>query len=272
MRKLFFILLSFSLGSCQTQKTNSIQSPKNIYADFLDFNTYFVTRGSILIYDLNKNSYYSNDFEWAKKGRIPASTFKIPHSLIALELGIVEDENTVFKWDGEPRNFEIWQQDMSFKQAFHYSCVPCYQEIARKITAKRMNKFIDKYNYGTLVFDKENIDEFWLVGESKINQFEQINFLRRLYHSQLPITKRTESIFKQMFIVESNINYILRGKTGLSVNEEKYNGWYVGYVEANNNVYFFATNMSPVNKYDDTFNAKRKSYTIKALQQLGILP
>jgi len=74
-----------------------------------------------------------------------------------------------------------------------------------------------------------------------------------------------------MFIVESNEYYILRGKTGLSINDEKYNGWYVGYVEANNNVYFFATNMSPVNKYDNTFNAKRKSYTIKALQQLGIL-
>lgn len=38
--------------------------------------------------------------------------------------------------------------------------------------------------------------------------------------------------------IERTENYILSGKTGLSSIEEKYNGWFVGYVETKSNVYF----------------------------------
>ncbi len=34
--------------------------------------------GSILVYDLQRDEYYSNDFAWASVGRLPASTYKIP--------------------------------------------------------------------------------------------------------------------------------------------------------------------------------------------------
>lgn len=268
MRNLTIIILSFTLSSCHSQKTFTTTQNK-IMTDFSVINSDTEIIGSVLIYDLNNNSYYSNDFKWANSGQLPASTFKITNSLIALELGIVEDKNTVFKWNGEQRMFDIWEQDLTFKQAFHYSCVPCYQKIARKIKSKQMNKFIEKFNYGTMEIHADNIDNFWLIGHSKISQFEQIKFLKKLYHSQLPISTRTEQIFKKMFIVKQTDNYILRAKTGLSVNQDKYNGWYVGYIESNNNVYFFATNISPANKYDNKFNNKRKSYTIKVLEQLG---
>lgn len=39
--------------------------------------------------------------------------------------------------------------------------------------------------------------------------------------------------------IERTENYILSGKTGLSSIEEKYNGWFVGYVETKSNVFFF---------------------------------
>jgi beta-lactamase class D len=252
------------LTSCQT-----IHPQRNHYK----FQSLLVDKditGSILIYDLNKNIFYSNDFNWANIGRVPASTFKIPNSLIALELGIIEDENTLFKWNGDKSYLKIWQQNLTLKQAFHYSCVPCYQEIARKIGDQRMNEYVKKLNFGHMDIRPDNKDDFWLHGKSKINQFEEINFLRRLYNSQLPISERTEHIFKQMFIIKQIDEYTLRGKTGLAVRDKSYNGWYVGYLETNNNVYFFATNISPVGEHDNTFNNKRKNITIDALKQLGI--
>ncbi len=239
--------------------------------DFNDLEKDEYIDGVILIYDLNKNTYYSNDFNSAKIGHIPASTFKIPHSLIALELNIVENENTILKWNGKKRAYKLWQQDLTFKQAFHYSCVPCYKEIANKVNVGRMNEFISKFNYGKMDVHRDNIDDFWLRGSSKINQFEQIDFLKRLYLSELPISKRTELIFKQMFIVEQSNNYILRAKTGLAITAGKYNGWYVGYLEQNNSVYFFATNISPKKSHDKYFNNKRKTLTINAFKQLGII-
>jgi beta-lactamase class D len=228
--------------------------------------------GSILIYDFNNNNYYSNDFNWAETDHLPASTFKIPHSLIALDLGIVSNENTILKWNGKKRDYKIWQQDLTFKQAFHFSCVPCYQEIAQQVGEKRMNEFVRKFNYGDMEIYKDNIDTFWLTGNSKISQFEQIDFLKRLYLSKLPISKNTEQIFKELFIVNQNNDFTLRAKTGLSINNEKYNGWYVGYLERQKNIYFFATNISPKDKYQKMFNKKRKDITINALKQLNILP
>ena len=56
----------------------------------------FNVEGSILLFDPKSDVYYSNDFNWANEERIPASTFKIPNSIIALELGIVEDENSMW--------------------------------------------------------------------------------------------------------------------------------------------------------------------------------
>lgn len=46
--------------------------------------------GAILIYDLQEDKLYSNDFEWSRKGKLPASTFKIPNSIIAIETGVVK--------------------------------------------------------------------------------------------------------------------------------------------------------------------------------------
>jgi len=271
MRLYKSLLILFFICSCSQQKIseNHRTNYKNFDSQSLNLDKEII--GSILIYDLNQNTYYSNDFDWAKKGRIPASTFKIPNSLIALELGIIKDENTLFKWNGDKSYLKIWQQDLTLKQAFHYSCVPCYQDIARKIGDKRMKEYVHKLKFGHMDIHPDNIDDFWLVGKSDINQFEEIDFLKRLYLSQLPILHRTEQIFKQMFVVKQTEDYTLRAKTGLAVRDKSYNGWYVGYLETNDNIYFFATNISPKGKHNITFNNKRKNITIKALKQLNFM-
>lgn len=48
--------------------------------------------GAILIYDKKKNTYYSNSFLESRVQYLPASTFKIPNSIIGLELNILENE------------------------------------------------------------------------------------------------------------------------------------------------------------------------------------
>lgn len=264
------IVLCAILTSCQRTHRQAPVLPQKIHYEFPSLLTDKEITGSILIYDLNKSTYYSNDFQWANNGRIPASTFKIPHSLIALELGIVENENTLFKWNGDKGYLKIWQQDLTLKQAFHYSCVPCYQEIAREIGDKRMNEYVDKLNFGHMDIHPDNTDNFWLQGDSKISQFEEIDFLIRLYQSQLPISQRTEQIFKQMFIVKQTDDYTIRAKSGLAVRDKSYNGWYVGYLETNNNIYFFATNISPKGNYEKSFNNKRKNITIQALKEFKL--
>lgn len=228
--------------------------------------------GSILVYDLTDDIFYSNDFQWAKKGNLPASTFKITNSIIALETGTVENDSTLFKWNGESRRLENWEQDLLFREAFHFSCVPCYQEIARNIGANRMSEYLNKLEYGNIKVDSATIDMFWLEGESRINQFQQIDFLKRFYNSELPISERTEFIMKRLMVIEANDTYKIRGKTGWSIRNGNNNGWFVGYVETQNKSYFFATNVEPKEEFDmDMFPMIRKDVTYKAFEQMKII-
>ncbi|MEM7551495.1 MAG: class D beta-lactamase [Bacteroidota bacterium] len=230
-----------------------------------------MVNGAILIYDLEDDKYYSNDFIWAKKGHLPASTFKIANSIIALEAGLVENDSTLFKWNGEKRGLKNWEQDLIFRDAFHFSCVPCYQEIAKKIGVEKMIEFLNKFEYGNIKVDSSNIDSFWLEGESRISQFQQVDFLKRFYQSELPISERTAAIMKKMIVIEDNHKFKISGKTGWSVNNGNNNGWFVGYIESQNKTYFFATNLEPKEQFDmNMFLTVRKSITYKALEYLRL--
>jgi beta-lactamase class D len=258
-----FLLVNFSV---QAQKKNEIKKPA--FGTILDS---LKVKGAILIYDVKNNTYYSNDFSWAKTGIIPASTFKIPNSIIALETGVIANDSVVFKWDGEKRRFKKWEQDLTFKQAFQVSCVPCYQEIARKIGVKRMKTYLKKLNYSGMVFDTLTLDNFWLQGKSKFSQMQQIDFLERLYFSKLPISKRTENIMKDIMLLEKTESYTLSGKTGWGMRGELDNGWFVGYLETQNTVYFFATNVEMKNATMESFPAIRMNATKEAFRKMKLI-
>ncbi len=139
-RGCFFIALML-LFSCKNKERNEKIVAETTFVVANEFQEILDSTkldGAILIYDLTNDIYYSNNFDWCKKGKLPASTFKIPNSIIALETGVVKSDSTIFKWNGEPRYLKAWERDITFKEAFYYSCVPCYQEVARKIGVERM--------------------------------------------------------------------------------------------------------------------------------------
>ena len=55
----------------------------------------------------------------------PASSFKIPHTLFALDAGVVRDEFQVFRWDGIERSFAEHNQDqVAFLQQLYRNAQP----------------------------------------------------------------------------------------------------------------------------------------------------
>ena len=118
MRKIFtllnLILLVNLNANCQTKTVKTKEIVKSEFGNILDS---LKVKGAILIYDLKNKTYYSNDFSWTKRGIIPASTFKIPNSIIALETGVIINDSVIFKWNGEKRNFKKWEEDLTFKKS-----------------------------------------------------------------------------------------------------------------------------------------------------------
>ena len=231
-----------------------------------------LVKGAILMYDAKEDVFYSNDFPLCEQGFLPASTFKIPNTLIALETGIVSTEGIAFPWDGQKRNLEVWEQDMNLAQAFHNSCVPCYQEIARKIGSEQMNQWLAKFAYGTMEITPANIDRFWLEGESRITPFQQVEFLKRFYFKELPLTKETFATMKNIMVLERNDEWVLSGKTGWSIREGNNTGWFVGYLEKGEELFFMATCIQPDEAFNmDMFNIIRRQISMEAFRVMGII-
>jgi beta-lactamase class D len=116
---------------------------------------------------------------------VPASTFKIPHTLFALDTGVMRDEFQVFKWDSEVRGMESWNRDQDLRSSMRNSVVWVYQQIARSIGEEAERRYLEKIGYGN-ADPSGGVDGFWLEGPLRISAFEQVDFLQRLYRNALP--------------------------------------------------------------------------------------
>ena len=222
----------------------------------------YKVEGTIVIESLNKKKINIYNDKRASELFSPASTFKIPHSLIALNEGIVK-KDSVIVWDKKIREYESWNKDQTLLTAFKSSCVWCYQEFASKIGVEKYKKYLKELNYGNKKIG-DDVTRFWLDESLEITTFEQIKFLKRFYTNNLPFKIEDINLLKEIMIDEKNENYTIRAKTGW---EWKY-GWYVGYVETKDDVWFFSTNIDTKSK-DDL--PKRKAITLEALKIKGII-
>lgn len=249
-------------------------APCSAFSQVPDFFKYFDSckvKGSFVLYNLNDSAFLEIDAQRCQQRFIPASTFKILNSMIALETGAVSDVNTTVRWDSVVRSVRSWNQDLDMKHAFSYSAVWFYQEMARRIGEEKMKFYVRKCQYGNMNIGG-GIDKFWLTGDLRISQDEQIEFLKELYSNKLPFSSETMNAVKDIMLQEDTLGYKLRAKTGWAQNDSLDIGWYVGWVETKGNVYFFATNIEAKNPDPEKFPAARISITKDILRELKVLP
>ena len=174
----------------------------------------------------------------------------------------------VIKWDGIKRSNEDWNKDLTMLEAFKVSCVPYYQEVARRIGKDTMKLWIDSLSYGNKNLG-DKIDTFWLDNHLKISPDEQLGLMKRLYFDQLPFQKRTQQIVRDAMLQEDNTAYSLSYKTGWGFDEKNNNiGWIVGWIEENKHPYFFVTLVKSADPAID-MKAVRLNITKGILKQLG---
>ena len=219
-------------------------------------------KGTLVLTTLDGKESYIYNTKRALTQYIPASTFKIPNTLIALEEKIIQDEYETIKWDGKIRDYEAWNKDQNLQTAIAVSCVWCYEKFAQSIGKEKYLEYLKKIDYGNKKVGK-SVSKFWLVGDIKISAIEEIEFLQRLYKNQLPFTQKNLDIIKKILIVEKTENYTIYAKSGWSGKI----GWYVGYLQKANQVWFFAFN-GDINKNQ---LHHRKEIVINALKLKGIL-
>lgn len=222
--------------------------------------------GTIVIADLTGAKTYVHNERRAREPFVPASTFKILNTLIALDEGVVS-EKEVMRWDGKDRGVAAWNRDQTLETAFRSSCVWFYQELARRIGTAGYTAYFNRVRYGNGTPAPE-LTTFWLEGDLRISAVEQVEFLRKVYRRELPFRADSYEILKNVMLVEKTPAYTLRAKTGWAQRTVPQVGWYVGYVEAGGAVWFFATNIE-IGKPDDA--RLRQELTLAALRLKGII-
>jgi len=227
----------------------------------------FEAQGTIVVADERTTTRSTSVFDEdrAQTRYSPASTFKIPHTLFALDAGAVRDEFQVFKWDGITRDFATHNQDQDLRTSMRNSVVWVYDLFAKEIGEPKARDYLIKINYGNA--DPSSKDgDYWLDGNLAISVYEQISFLKHLYRNELPFRVEHQRLVKDIMIVEAGRDWILRAKTGW----EGRMGWWVGWVEWPTGPVFFALNIDTPNRMADL--QKREAIARTILRSIDALP
>ena len=234
----------------------------------VQFDKYGVN-GCFVLFNQADNEFVRYNSSLCDSGYIPASTFKIPNALIALEKGVVKDTNQIIKWDGHEWPNTSWNQDQTLKTAMKYSCVWVYSKFAEQIGINTYYRYIKEFDYGNKILTGQPT-RFWLAGLLRISANQQIEFLTKFYNYNLPISRQSIDIVKNILVLEKTDSYKLSGKTGGGMlNDKEYIMWLVGYLEKDNKTFYYALNFK-TSDFEKTSLA-RYEITKDILRQLRII-
>lgn len=132
---------------------------------------------TFVLLDLATGRAVRHDPARAAERFLPASTFKIPNTLIALETGTVDGPEHVIAWDSPavPRERffpSSWARDQTLESAFRNSVYWYYQALARRIGPDAYREWLARFDYGNRNLGG-GLDSFWLEGDLVISADEQ---------------------------------------------------------------------------------------------------
>jgi len=210
-----------------------------------------------LLLDTNSGEFTRNPDQVCDTRLPPASTFKIPHAIAALDSGVVKSADEVIPYDGTPRENEAWRRDHTLASAMRYSVVWYFQKVAERLGMEREEYYLRRLRYGN-ADPSSGLTTFWLGGSLRISPIEQMTFLRRLYYTELPVADRALQTVREILVQPPNVivnatgehpfdapwpaGTVLSAKTGsTSFAPKRAVRWIVGHVRRDRHAWLFVS-------------------------------
>lgn len=231
--------------------------------------------GALVVHDALRGGRLIANAERAKKGYLPGSTFKIPNTVIALHTGAIRDidEETFaapekpFLVEGKPFLPEACAAKLNLRAAFKNSCIPAYQELARRIGVDAYKEWLTRFDYGNAE-PGPDLQTFWLDGDLRISAEGQTKFLRQLIIKTLPVSPRAIALTEEIMFIEKIGDTAIHGKSGWVYSEKPAIGWWVGYAQRGEEVVMIALNLDMTRPE----HAAARYHLVKtALRETGML-
>lgn len=243
------------------------------WADYFDG-----LNGAAVIFDPAKNRYQIYHSELALTRRSPCSTFKIISSLIALEQGVIDPENSERTWSGEAFWNTDWNRDIDFPDAFRASCVWYFREVINEIGADTMQAELSKLRYGNCdISDWEGrlntnnsnpaLTGFWIESSLLISPKEQTEVMERIFGERTDYSPEVLDQLKAVMLLQepSDSGCSIYGKTGMGkAHGVVVDAWFTGFADTAGKRVFFCVYLGE-NEGKNVSSPQAREISIKIL-------
>ncbi len=209
----------------------------------------------------------------------PQSSFKFPAAIMGFEAGVLTSADQAIKWDGTKHSRAVDNQDQTQKTWMSNSSIWVTRWLMPQLGIKTIDKYLNDFKYGNKDFSG-GMDKAWVSSTLKISAYEQLDFLKRFWHGQLSITKKTQDQVKEvLFISKSPGGALLYGKTGTGcingtacMNQpDKMLGWFVGFVVNGKSSYAFVANAEDLESEKEPAGPRLRKKVTTLLEQMKLL-
>ena len=210
----------------------------------------------------------------------PCSTFKVPLAVMAFDSGVLKDEKQILKWDGVVGARPEVNRDQDAQTWMRDSVVWFSQRLTVKMGQKKLQAYLNDFDYGNRNLSA-GLKTAWLTSAPsgsrlKISGYEQLEFMKKLWGDQLPASKRSQSLARELTRLEvSPKGWALHGKTGSgSIDKAKTLnlGWFIGHLGKGDQQYLIIAStqdvVAPLSK--EPGGPKTKQAVKAKLEVLGL--
>ncbi|GGC77033.1 class D beta-lactamase [Undibacterium terreum] len=215
----------------------------------------------------------------------PASTFKLPLSVMGYDSGFLQDEHTPslpFKAGDVDWGGDNWRQPTDPTRWLKYSVVWYSQRITHFLGEQRLQQYARSFGFGNADFSgdpgKNNgLERAWIISSLKVSPLEQVAFLRKLVNRELPVKPQAfDMTFKIVEKTSLPGGWEAQGKTGMAYprlkngdfDEAHPYGWFVGWMSKGPRTIVFARLVQDEKKEDVSAGIRTREALLKELPAL----
>jgi beta-lactamase class D len=134
----------------------------------------------------------------------PASTFKVPHAVAALDAGVVAGPTEPMAYVSAGQVAESARRDHTLATALRHSVVWYFQRLAERLGPERERAYLERFSFGN-GDASSGLTTFWIGGSLQVTPEEQLAFWSKLYQGQLAAGAGTMELVRGMLIQPTGV-------------------------------------------------------------------
>lgn len=197
-------------------------------------------KGCAVVYDRNADRYTAYNPDEMTRRLPPCSTYKIYSGLNALEMGLISPQSSTLSWDGTQYRIPNWNEDQDLSCAMHNSTNWYFTQLDRSAGLDNLARFYQRIGYGNCNVGSD-VTAYWNGSALRVSPLEQVELLVKLYENAFGFQEANVQTVLDSMRLLSEDDAVLYGKTGTGeLDGRNIAGWFIGFAEKADNVYFFA--------------------------------